>query len=179
MGSPSLVVVAFGDNRLTLRRRWGSEPEIVGRQVLNLLAEARAIKPRRHFHTGSWLVRLLMAEGDAGGTSLPTFEVDFIPDGMCGDWDRAYFFKAVPAPVSTDQEEFALAMSGNTWVVGYVERATCLEYSELEERARWFTEEEFLAFVDEELRQGLASGRVYTARIPDNSRRGAAPRHHG
>jgi hypothetical protein len=52
ISTPSLVV---GDSKINLRRHWGGDPEIVGHQVLDLLAAARAAKPGSLFHTGSGL----------------------------------------------------------------------------------------------------------------------------
>lgn len=164
MSTPSLVAVVFGDNKICLRRHWGGDPEIVGRQVLDQLGSAKSIKPRSHIHTGSWLIRLLMADGDEGGSSLPTYEVDCDSEGVLGDWERAYIFKALPDPppangIYTD--------AGNQWSIGFVEKADGEGLPILEKTARWFSESEFSTFVDKELEHGLATGKVYDIQLRD------------
>lgn len=171
MSTPSLVAILIGDTRITLRRHWGGDPEIVGRHVLDSLSAARAAKPRRHFHTGSWLVRLLMEDGDEGGTSLPTYEIACLPDGMIGDWESAYIFKALPDSPTIDFQ----AEVGDAWTIGYVEDARGDPLPALERRARWFSEAEFGSFVDEELEKGLAEGKVYDVTLRDAFLRGMPP----
>ena len=99
MSTTSLVVIDFGANTLCLRRHWGGDPEIVGRQVLDQLASAKSMKPRSHMHTGSWLIRLLMAETDGGEEELPQYEVDCYDENVLGDWEFAYIFRALPVSV--------------------------------------------------------------------------------
>lgn len=164
MSTPSLVVIEFGNNRLHLRRHWGGDPEIAGRQVLANLAAARAAKPRDHFHTGSWLVRMLMADGDEGGTSLPTYEIECLPDGLNGDWAHVYIFQCLPDPLP---ENVIFTDVGNKWTIGYVEHADGEQYVDLVKRARWFTEEEFESFVEAEMNQGIASGKAYDVQLRD------------
>lgn len=164
MSNPSLVVLVFGDNQISLRRHWGGDPEIVGRQVLDQLQSARAIKPRGHFHTGSWLLRLLMADGDEGGQTLPTYEVECLPDNMSGDWEHLYIFKALPDPVA---EDGMFTDVGNRWTIGYVDDPDGGLYAEVVRLARWFTEDEFGSFVDAEMDKGLKSGKRYDFQIRD------------
>jgi hypothetical protein len=172
MSTPSLVVVVIGDTQISLRRHWGGDPEIVGRHVLDLLSAAKAAKPRSHFHTGSWLVRLLMADGDDGGTTLPTYEIECYPEGVYGDWMRAYIFKALPDPEPTNG---FYSDVGNHWTIGYVEDPDGAPYSEFDKQARWFSEAEFGSFVDEELEKGLAAGKVYDITLRDAFLRSMPP----
>lgn len=176
MSTPSLVVVIIGDSKISLRRHWGGEPEIVGRQMLDLLAAARAAKPRSNFHTGSWLVRLMMADGEERGTSLPTYEIVCLPEGVYGDWERAYIFKALPDPEPTNG---FYSDVGNAWTIGYVEQPDGAPLSEFEGRARWFREAEFNSYVDGELEKGLAAGKVYDVNLRAAFLRGMPPEAQG
>jgi len=164
MSTPSLVVLVFGDNQISLRRHWGGDPEIVGRQVLDQLQSARDMKPRRHFHTGSWLLRLLMADGDEGGVSLPTYEAACIPDNMTGDWEHVYIFKALPDP---EPEDGIFPAAGTHWMIGYLQGAEGACYAEADRRARWFTEDEFGDFVDAAMDDGIRRGKAYDFQLRD------------
>lgn len=154
MGTSALVVIIFGDNQISLRRHRDGHPEVVGREVLYQLAIARANKLRPHFHTGSGLVRLLMADDDEGFDTLPTYQIESLPVGGCGDWEHAYIFKALPDPEPTGgiYEDV-----GNVWSIGYVGRADGAPVAELEKQARWFSEEEFSSFVEEAFQKRLSA----------------------
>ena len=162
MSTTSLVVIDFGANTLCLRRHWGGDPEIVGRQVLDQLASAKSMKPRSHMHTESWLIRLLMAETDGGEEELPLYEVDCYDENVLGDWEFAYIFRALPVPVP---ENGFYNDVGNQWTIGYVEGADGEGLEVLEKSARWFSEEDFSTFVDDEFEKGMAAGKVYDVQL--------------
>lgn len=171
MSTPSLVAVLFGENQILLRRHWGGEPEIVGMQVLDHLHSAFSVKPRGHFHTGSWLVRILMQDGDEGGTSLPTYEITANPLGISGDWEKAYVFRAQP-----DGDE-DLNDSGRLekWEIGYVSASQGESIEELLKMAKWYSPDEFRAFVDDEMQKGIDSGETYDFQLRDAFRRSMPP----
>jgi hypothetical protein len=171
MSTPSLVAVLFGENQIMLRRHWGGDAEIAGMQVLDHLHSAYAVKPRGHFHTGSWLIRILMQDGDEGGSSLPTYELAANPEGFAGDWEKAYVFKARP---DSDDD---LNDSGRVenWSIGYVEDAHGEPLQELMTMAKWFTPAEFRSFVDEEMQKGIDSGKTYDFQLRDAFRRSMPP----
>lgn len=119
MAIRSLVVVMFGENRIALRRHWGGAPEVELVRLLHHLREAQIEKPRRHFHTGSWLIRRLVTDGDFGGTSLPNYEILGTPDGVVEDWETAYFLRA------KREEDYLEVMDQGAldrWEVGYFSR---------------------------------------------------------
>lgn len=113
-----------------------------------------------------------MADGDDGGTTLPTYEIECYPEGVYGDWMRAYIFKALPDPEPTNG---FYSDVGNHWTIGYVEDPDGAPYSEFDKQARWFSEAEFGSFVDEELEKGLAAGKVYDITLRDAFLRSMPP----
>lgn len=164
MSTKSLVVITFGDNRIHFYRHWGGDPEVVGRQVLDQLQSAKTIKPRSHFHSGSWLVRLMMSDGDEGETSLPTYEIECLPEGYSGDWDYAYIFKGLPDP---EPENGLFTDVGNRWSIGFIEHPYEVGHADLDSVARWYSEEEWRQFVDAALEKGLREGKTYDFHVRD------------
>ena len=133
MGMPSLVVVRFGENQVHFRRQNGS-PEAVGIHLLDMLESADSIKPRAHFHTGSYFLRFIFQAGYGDEPIspkmrdvLPIYEAIALDDNVMGDWEFAYEFSANPA--------------GN-WTVSYAEDCDGERWSELAGAAEKLTPEQ-------------------------------------
>ncbi|PPC84401.1 MAG: hypothetical protein CTY35_02020 [Methylotenera sp.] len=154
MSTKSLIVVQFGDCSINFRRHWGGDPVIVGSEMLDHLASAETIKPRSFFHTGSYLLRLMFADGyvDDG---LPTYEAYITNDGndgVYGDWEIAYRFECD---------------GDGIWRVGYVELCDGEPWAELAETAKWFSPTEFREFIEQKYVKDQSQGITYDVQVKD------------
>lgn len=161
MSTTSLIVVRFAGNAVHFRRHWGGDPVIVGIDILDLLASAKTIKPRDHFSDGSWLLRLMFAHGDEGGTSLPTFEAYEQEEGEYGDWEHAYCVEKGQA---------------GEWKIYYAEDCNGEPWSELEAAARSFSTGEFRDFVEARFVEHQARGVTYDIHLKAEFERRFRPR---
>jgi hypothetical protein len=150
MSTPALIVVKFGDCNVSFRRHWGGDPVIAGSEMLDHLASAEAIKPQKHFHTGSWLLRLMFADGYERGQSLPTYEAYEIENGAYGDWDVVYQFMCNP---------------DGDWRIGLVDSCFGAPWSEIASKAKWFNQVEFRAFIDRKFSDDQAKGVTYDIQL--------------
>jgi hypothetical protein len=153
MSTPAFILITFAKNTIEFRRHWGGDPVINGSEMLDLLQSAETIKPRPHFHTGSWLLRLMFADGDHGGTSLPTYEAYDREDDVYGDWNFAYHFRC-----NVDGK----------WMIGLVKNCDGEPWSEIEPNATWYTPEEFRTYIDNKFVEDQKNGIGYDIQVRED-----------